>query len=462
MTRRRDLFKGAALGALAAAGGLTPAQAAPAQISISDQVTYPGVTGKLLVNKPRAYEVMEEMKVDGLVALNPINVYYLANTLPVLTKFRGDWTTLATFPRDPQQPSFIVTSGAQTWDLVNGDREVPEIIAVTGPANWQEFANAGPEQRRIEPKASSGGYAVREGALTEREQRWAAAQKKYNANAAATPAWGLARALKNSGLSKGRIAVDDMRIKLMLDEIGMTDVTCVPGTNIFRRIRMVKSEPEMALMRIAGANNAIAGMNTIKAIQKGMRFEEVERRFQAECAALGNEMTSLLAGVTIGLFPDGHAVEGKPFLIDAVSHFRQYHGDFSRTVCLGEPSKEILARAKATKIGRDAVFEKLKAGMPFSEIRRIAFDAQVKAGMRRETLIVNPHSVGLEHGDNPMRLDGTYGAPIDTVCEENMVITVDMPYVEVGFGAGHHEDLIRITKTGYEPLHPEGDPLVVV
>ncbi len=29
-------------------------------------------------------------------------------------------------------------------------------------------------------------------------------------------------------------------------------------------------------------------------------------------------------------------------------------------------------------------------------------------------------------------------------------------------GAGHHEDLFRVTKTGYEPLHPVGDPLVIV
>jgi Xaa-Pro aminopeptidase len=48
------------------------------------------------------------------------------------------------------------------------------------------------------------------------------------------------------------------------------------------------------------------------------------------------------------------------------------------------------------------------------------------------------------------------------VLEENMTITMDLPYIEVGWGAGHNEDLIRITKTGYEPLNEESDPLVVV
>ncbi len=42
-----------------------------------------------------------------------------------------------------------------------------------------------------------------------------------------------------------------------------------------------------------------------------------------------------------------------------------------------------------------------------------------------------------------------------------MTITIDLPYIEVGWGAGHNEDLILITETGYQALHTEEDPLVV-
>jgi Xaa-Pro aminopeptidase len=155
-------------------------------------------------------------------------------------------------------------------------------------------------------------------------------------------------------------------------------------------------------------------------------------------------------------------VPGKPFLIDAVSHFKEYHGDFSRTVCIGEPPKDVIARAKANRAGRDAVFEAIKPGVKFSELHRIGIDAQVKSGMPKEILIVNPHTLGLEHGDNPTRMDPPYGAPIDHVLEENMVLTVDLPYIEVGWGAGHNEDLIRVTKTGFEFFNTLSDPLEVV
>ena len=43
-----------------------------------------------------------------------------------------------------------------------------------------------------------------------------------------------------------------------------------------------------------------------------------------------------------------------------------------------------------------------------------------------------------------------------------MTVTLDLPYIEIGWGAGHNEDLLRITKTGYEILNDPGEPLVVV
>ena len=43
-----------------------------------------------------------------------------------------------------------------------------------------------------------------------------------------------------------------------------------------------------------------------------------------------------------------------------------------------------------------------------------------------------------------------------------MVITVDLPYIEIGFGAGHNEDLLLITDDGYDPLNSEEDPLIIV
>lgn len=414
---------------------------------------------ELFVNKPRAYAVLEQLHLDGLVALNPINVYYLTNTRPIFTKFGRDTPAFATFARDPSQPSFLVAHIHETQNCLTGDRDYPPIIAYSAMRNWQDHLDDD-EPRAPDPAPSH--FPVGPYSLTGREQNWIDAHTMHAARLAPTAAWGLARALTESGLAKARLAVDDMRIATLLQQVGMTGVTCVPGEQVFRKIRMVKSDAEVAMMRVAGDNNAVATMNTIRAIEPGMRFEQVEQIFRLECAKLGANIVSFLAGIQLGGFPDDHTVAGKPFMIDAVSHTAGYHGDFARTVVLGEPSKKVLSRAAANKAGRDAFLERVRPGVRFSELKRVAREAQIKSGMPEAIIIVNAHTVGLEHDDNAARLDVPFDVPDDVVLEENMVLTVDLPYFEIGWGGGHHEDLLLVTSHGFEPLNTPGDPLVIV
>ncbi|MCH8015082.1 MAG: aminopeptidase P family protein [Acidobacteria bacterium] len=465
MVERRDVLKGLAAGAISAA--LSPTLqgsiAQAAQVDVVKTESFPSVDGKPLINQARAYEVLEQENLDGMIALNPVNVYYLTNTWSIGAKMRREVPGLATFPRDPKQPTFYVTSRSQLLDIANRRSEVPELMPYTGLANWREYIGADQEQMKIEPEASQRTYPVNKDApLSTREQGWVDIQEQYRPTAAATPEWALARALKESGLSKGRLAVDDMRLRDMLERIGMADgITFVPGDNVFRKIRYIKSPVEIELMRIAGQKNAAAALATMRSIQAGMTYEDIERRFMTEAASHGNQISFILAGVTLGLLPHGEVKRGQAILVDAVSHFRQYHGDFARTVVVGDPPKDVAMRAKANQIGREAAFEIVKPGVKYSQIRAVAFEAMKKSGMPEEAIIVNPHSVGLQHTDQPYRDDVPYPIAPDIELKPGMTITIDLPYIEVGWGAGHNEDLILITQTGYQALHTEEDPLVV-
>ena len=466
MPLRRDVLKSAAaLGttALAASAQVRSAAAKTAASSNVEVEEPPRLSGRMPVNKARAYDVMAREGVDGLIAAFDTNVYYLSNTVPVLTKMGRDLTSFATFPKSPDEPSFLVTSSAQTWDIANGERETPDVIAYSAAANWRDYQDADAAQLGREPEPLYRDYAFKRGApLTTREQGWAAAQERNRADAVATPIWALARALKQSGLDRGRVAVDDMRVAAMLEDIGMSDVQFVPGDNIFRKIRVIKSDAELELIRIAADNNARAALAAIRALEEGMTYPEFERRFRSEAAARGNELVFVLAGVTLGLLPSGEVKRGEPILVDAVSRFHGYLGDFARTVVVGEPPPDVIKRSRANQIGRNAAFDMVKAGVRYSEIVAAAKGAMIKAGMPEYAVIVNPHSVGLQHTDEPTRDGLPFAVKDDLVLEENMTITIDLPYIEVGWGAGHNEDLIRITRTGYEVLNTEEEPLVVV
>ena len=98
--------------------------------------------------------------------------------------------------------------------------------------------------------------------------------------------------------------------------------------------------------------------------------------------------------------------------------------------------------------------------MRFSDIGRIGREALRKAG-HDYTVAFKPHSVGLEHEDQPRA--GIDGRPCDIELADGMVLSVDCPLLDVGVGGtAHLEDLTLITADGSRPLHEAGPPLLVV
>jgi Xaa-Pro aminopeptidase len=465
---RREFFQKAGLGAAAVAATAAVAGAANAAPDPAAPHLPKEGKRKLPVNKQRAYAVLEKYQIDGIVALRPHNVFYLTNTWPVVVDFGTEFPALATFARDPAQPSFFIGTTGAAWEFNNGDREVPEFIAYSGVANWRDYINATPEQMKVRPQSLGGllgshGFAVKAGGpFSAREQAWADAQAKYNPKAEPSIEWGLVRALKESGLDRGRIAVDDMRIAYMLQKIGFDTVTVFPGDNIFREIRLIKQPHEIDIMRVSQLASQRAALRTAHALQPGMTYREARSVFTTEAAANGADIAFLLVGVTQGMLPDEVVTRGRSYMIDCGAYHHHYMGDFARTVSIGEPSATLKKRFAAQQIGRQAALEVIKPGAPFAMVEKTARDAMVKAGMPADVIAAcNLHSVGMQHDDQPTRSDVPYRVRGDMVLEKNMCVTLDLPFLEVGWGAGHNEDLLLITDNGYELMNAPDEPLVV-
>lgn len=464
MERREFLGAGAAI----AATGTATAATKRSSVQVTTQyVDDPELGRRIPVNKAQAYAVLDELGIDGIIAAQAHNVYYLTNTVTTLTLFKDEFPSFATFARDPSQPSFLISSAGNTWETANGDREVPEnIIAMSGALNWREYLHATPEQMRIEPQSAGSvslGFAFKPGAqLTKRETAWKHAQETLLRTSAPTPAWALHRALKESGLLKGRIAVDDMRIAYLLQSIGVDTVQIVPGDNVFRSIRLIKTADEIALMRVAQRISQESAVAAARTLEPGMTYEQFRTRFNTEVAARGGYPGFILLGMTQGLLPDGIVKKGQSYLLDCSAHFKMYQGDFARTVMVGEPRPEALRRFRAQQAGREEAFAIIKDGVAFRIVETAAREAMIKAGMPKNVPVIALHSVGLQHGDGPTRGDVPFAVRDDLVLRENMTVTLDLPYLEVGEGAGHNEDLLRITRTGFELLNDPKDPLIVV
>ena len=156
---------------------------------------------------------------------------------------------------------------------------------------------------------------------------------------------------------------------------------------------------------------------------------------------------------------DERLEEVRGFLIDCVSHRGFYEGDYARTVVLGEPPAELQRVVTALGTAWTAIRESLKPGLRFSQIRHIGQETLRQHGYDY-SVAFKPHIVGLSHEDQP--LFAVDGGPLDLELLEGMVLSVDLPLLDVGVGCSAHlEDLSLITANGSEPLNATGNHLIM-
>jgi Xaa-Pro aminopeptidase len=163
----------------------------------------------------------------------------------------------------------------------------------------------------------------------------------------------------------------------------------------------------------------------------------------------------------LGGLPHGKVVPGEPLLIDALGEYRNYFGDFGRTVIVGEPDALLRRRADAMWSGFERACEIIRPGLKRSTLIAEVIKAVQKAGFD-DFFYVSPHSLGLEHTDHPIPMGPTvHGDWNDYVLQAGMVINVDMPFFEWGWGTMHLEDTVVVTENGFRPLTSMSDALIV-
>jgi len=415
----------------------------------------------VLLNRDRAVEVMDRHGLTGLVAREHVNIYYLTDYWDTQADGRWPYLVYGLLPRDPDQPAGLVLPTVKLERLSVWPTWVPNIVAFSDYSGREQHAAASFDPTREEPPAARwAGWPVREGAtLTPLEQTWADRAAAHADRLAATPAWGLKRALVDAGMTQGRIGTDDPRVIEWLHEMGLPDVEAVDATNIFREIRMVKSDEEVAILEQAARINEAAAVAAAGAAVEGATWPEIETVYHVEMSRRGARNGHIISG--LGGLPHGKVVPGEPLLIDALGEYRNYFGDFGRTVIVGEPDALLRRRADAMWAGFERACEIIRPGLKRSVLIAEVIKAVQKAEFD-DFFYVSPHSLGLEHTDHPIPMGSTvHGDWNDYALQAGMVINVDMPFFEWGWGTMHLEDTVVVTETGFRPLTSMSDALIV-
>ena len=417
----------------------------------------------MLVNKERMLRKMEEFNLDVLIASHPENVSYLADFqshLPYMYRFLNV-ESFALFPRRADiAPALIIGKGDIAW-------------AARYPSWMKEVYTFGNDVYFVHP----------EGTLSEGEKRFKAMLDDHGKHAP-TAGEAIVKALKQKGLDKGRIGLDEKNVYPETRDLiveGLPHAKIMDAFELFRVIRMVKTPDELERIKEAGLLNERAAQSVLNRLAEGVSEEELTQHFLEYTAKEGavfefwNTASGTQSSMTIMSYGHHHPramyrlKKGDMFRYDGGSIYNKYHSDAGGCAVLGTPNSRQKACYRAIEAGMEKAMELLRPGAIPSRLFAETAATVEKAGIKDYTKYAHfcGHGIGIEARDypiftKPMKarspfLPGTYDLPI----EEGMVISIEVPYGELGLGGFQVEYTLLVKKDGCEKLYPHHRELVV-
>ena len=446
------------LGTLAVGGAgalLTPsAGSAFPTMPLSPSVPPPVIGPRM--NFEQVDKIMAELELDAIVVGSGTNVYHATGLDLTATKMGYTPGVYAVITRrEVQRLSLVAPAFLYYYTIAMDHRHIDyPAYLYRGPSQMVDDSELSMDDLPLYPDLAQEPLDFIETtrlSILERAVREEAARPNLK--------FALRNALKGAGVMQGRIAVDLDPVKRSVLEAA-EKATVVSADDALRRIRPVKSETEIKLMRYAAQANADAALEAARAVRAGADVRELRAAYFTAAASRGMRGVFMVIDRVSSPTYEAQLREGQCFSIDCVSEYMGYHGDFARAVHIGETSKRMRRVSELTGKSWDHIRERIKPGLKFSEVRRMGQEALRKMG-GDFSISFTPHSVGLYHADHV----GNAGSPPreDVVLEKNMVLSVDCPMGATGMGGSSHlEDLMLITDDGAEPINNIGSQTVMV
>jgi Xaa-Pro dipeptidase len=196
----------------------------------------------------------------------------------------------------------------------------------------------------------------------------------------------LADWLKTHGAGKGPVGVEETTRFFAFEGLRTLGVETRGDSGVVRTCRIIKSPAEIALMQAAADITVAAYRETGPQIARGMTPADIGRIVSAAMAKRGAtpEFSLVLLGEA-SAYPHG---SGKPqevrpgevVLMDCGCSYEGYQSDISRTMVMGEASKQQRSVWDLVRRGQQIAFETAKVGTPAGAADDAVRAAYVKSG----------------------------------------------------------------------------------
>lgn len=276
----------------------------------------------------------------------------------------------------------------------------------------------------------------------------------------------LVRAIKDRGLEGARIGVDEIGILPQYwDKLAdaLPKARLVRAADIFRHARAIKTAEEIARLRISAQIADKSIQAALAVAREGATEMDLARAFHATTIAEGGMPVlgcigfgSRSAGTNVQ--PAAHALrKGEIIRFDVGGRYKHYRADIARNGVLGQPSPKLARYHRAICAGLARGIEMIKPGVRACDVFETTVEAVRREGLAHYRRSHVGHGIGLDGYDAPNIAPGN-----TEVFEAGMVICVETPYYEMGFGGLQVEDTLVVTKDGVESFMLSGTELKVL
>ncbi|HLW75397.1 MAG TPA: Xaa-Pro peptidase family protein, partial [Bryobacteraceae bacterium] len=277
----------------------------------------------------------------------------------------------------------------------------------------------------------------------------------------------VAAGLKERGVATGNVGIEETVRFVFADGIGkaLPAMKMVSATPVTAGCRMIKTEHEIELMRLASKVTLEAYDAAWRSVREGMTQNDFAALVSTAHARLGFQGS---AGVQVGEYsalPHGSVTpqtirQGTICLIDGGCSVEGYQSDLSRTFVLGKPTDKMQHVFDIVHQAQTAALKAARPGVECKDVdaaaRKVVADAGFGANYDHFAHRVG-HGIGMDGHEWPYLVRGN-----STKMAHNMVFS-DEPgiYLKGEFGVRLEDDL-HITEDAAELFTPQSPSLAAV
>ena len=397
----------------------------------------------MLLNQSRSLSVMERNGVDALIATNPNHVTYATNYGPHSSRSSLDRMVVAILPRDMKAALLTPINDAPYLADNREDIWVPELWTYgTSKITWPE---------NFQPDAT--------------EQLLLDIIQDHDHNSKSLTEL-IPRVLESKGLDRAKIGLDESGLSSALHEKilkACPNVTFIPAHEIWRQIEIIKTDEELDRLKKAAIANKESVDEVIGQVREGVSESELMQIYREEVARRGGVLDFWhTAGGrrSGGKFRSGNyrLQKGDLYRYDAGMILNHYYADIGGVCVLGEPAKRQKEIFKTILSGMEAALEVVRPGATYEDVYWAGVNVVKGRGIKNyDTLRPDiGHGIGIEPRVPSIAKGNTL------LLEELMVINLEIPYYEMGYGGFQLEYTLVVTKLGYEFLIPVEREFLVV